>query len=92
MGRVRTHNTGSGRRGDDRHRSREVIDLLNKLDDYYPNDGIIRLVLDNHEIHTSKATKTYLKSGPGRFVVVHTRQHPVIYLLNKCVHSDHRFF
>ena len=59
----------------DRHRSKEFIQLLKALDEHYPKDCTIRIVLDNHSAHISKETMTYLKSVPGRFVYVHTPKH-----------------
>ena len=37
----------------ERHRSREFISLLEALDDFYPKDCRIRLILDNHSAHIS---------------------------------------
>jgi len=59
----------------DRHRSREFISLLKELDDYYPNECTIRLILDNHSAHISKETMRYLSSRPNRFTYVHTPKH-----------------
>ena len=59
----------------DRHRSREFIQLLKELDDHYPAEATIRVVLDNHSAHISKETKAYLATRPGRFVYVHTPTH-----------------
>lgn len=59
----------------DRHRSREFIELLKELDEYYPEKSIIRIVLDNHSSHVSKETMKYLNTRPGRFVYVHTPKH-----------------
>lgn len=59
----------------DRHRSREFIELLKELDEYYPKKNTIRLVLDNHSSHVSKETMEYLKTRPGRFIYVHTPKH-----------------
>ena len=59
----------------DRHRSREFIELLKELDDYYPKESIIRIALDNHSAHISKETMKFLESRPGRFVYVHTPKH-----------------
>ena len=39
---------------EDRHRSLEFIGLLARLDEYYPPDAIIRVVLDNHLAHISR--------------------------------------
>ena len=58
-----------------RHRSREFIELLKELDDYYPAEATIRVVLDNHSAHISKETKAYLATRPGRFTYVHTPKH-----------------
>jgi hypothetical protein len=50
-----------------KHRSREFIDLLKRLDAHYPHNAIIRVVLDNHSAHISKETMAYLATRPGRF-------------------------
>lgn len=59
----------------DRHRSREFIEFLKILDEKYPDDWIIRMVLDNHSSHISKETKNYLKTKPNRFHFVFTPTH-----------------
>jgi len=58
-----------------RHRSREFILLLKDLDQSYPGDCTIRLILDNHSSHISKETKAYLATRPNRFKYVHTPTH-----------------
>jgi len=58
-----------------RHRSVEFVALLRRLDEHYPPDAIIRVVLDNHSAHISKETMAYLASRPGRFEYVHTPKH-----------------
>ena len=58
-----------------RHRSVEFIGLLRRLDEHYPPEAIIRVVLDNHSAHISKETMAYLASRPGRFEYVHTPKH-----------------
>jgi len=58
-----------------RHRSVEFIALLRRLDEHYPTEAIIRVVLDNHNAHISKETMAYLASRPGRFEYVHTPKH-----------------
>lgn len=58
-----------------RHRSVEFVALLRRLDEHYPNEAIIRVVLDNHSAHISKETMAYLASRPGRFEYVHTPKH-----------------
>ena len=58
-----------------RHQSREFIALLKRLDAHYPPDASIRIILDNHSSHTSKETREYLATRPGRFQYVHTPVH-----------------
>lgn len=58
-----------------RHRSVEFIALLRRLDEHYPSEAVIRVVLDNHSAHISKETMAYLASRPGRFEYVHTPKH-----------------
>jgi transposase len=59
----------------DRHRSKEFISLLEELDNYYPKQCQIRIILDNHSAHISKETRGYLSTKPNRFVYVHTPKH-----------------
>ncbi len=72
---------------EDRHRSLEFIGLLKKLDEYYPKDATIRVVLDNHSAHISKETMAYLGTRPGRFEYVHTPKHGSWLNLIECVFS-----
>lgn len=58
-----------------RHRSREFIALLKDLDIYYPNECVIRVILDNHSAHISKETRAFLATRPNRFKFVHTPTH-----------------
>jgi transposase len=58
-----------------RHRSREFIALLRDLDQYYPADCTIRIILDNHSAHISKETQAFLSSRPNRFQYVLTPKH-----------------
>lgn len=58
-----------------RHRSREFILLLKALDEHYPKECTIRVILDNHSAHISKETMAYLASRPNRFIYVHTPKH-----------------
>src|SRR5258707_14876636 len=54
----------------DRHRSREFIEFLKRLDAAYPAGTAIKLILDNHSAHISKETKAWLDARPpGRFEV-----------------------
>ena len=57
------------------HNSGDYIEFLKILDDKYPKDDKIRLVLDNLKVHTSEETKKYLASVPGRFEFVFTPKH-----------------
>lgn len=72
---------------EDRHRSVEFIALLKQLDEHYPKDGIIRVVLDNHSAHISKETMAYLGTRPGRFVYIHTPKHGSWLNLIECAFS-----
>ncbi len=72
---------------EDRHRSVEFIALLKRLDEYYPRDAIIRVVLDNHSAHISKETVAYLGTRPGRFEYVHTPKHGSWLNLIECAFS-----
>jgi transposase len=59
----------------DRHASADFIVLLAKLDQAYPPQSRIRLLLDNHSAHISKETKTWLSLHPQRFEFVFTPKH-----------------
>ena len=59
-----------------RHRSREFVGFLKRLDAAYPADTAIKLILDNHSAHISKETKAWLATQPeGRFCFVFTPKH-----------------
>ncbi len=72
---------------EDRHRSVEFIALLKRLDEYYPAEAIIRVVLDNHSAHISRQTMAYLATRPGRFEYVHTPKHGSWLNLIECAFS-----
>jgi len=57
------------------HKSSDFIDFLKILDEKYPKGDKIRLVLDNHSAHTSKETRAFLLTVPGRFEFVFTPKH-----------------
>jgi transposase len=59
----------------ERHRSREFVMFLKKLDNQYPKDWKIRVILDNHSAHVSKETRAYLKTMPERFEFIFTPKH-----------------
>jgi len=60
---------------ENQHRSIEFIKLLKKLDEHYPAQNKIRIILDNHSSHKSKETMKYLEERPNRFVYVFTPKH-----------------
>ena len=59
----------------DRHRSREFVQFLERVDDAYPGTAKIRMVLDNHSAHISKETRAYLATVPNRFEFIFTPTH-----------------
>jgi len=59
----------------DRHRSREFVDFLKSLDESYPKEVIIKIILDNHSTHISKETMKYLNLVPNRFKFIFTPKH-----------------
>ena len=61
---------------EERHRSREFIEFLKKLDQAYPASTSIKIILDNHSAHVSKETKAWTDAQPvGRFTFVFTPKH-----------------
>jgi transposase len=59
----------------DHHASADFIRLLGKLNESYPPQTRIRLLLDNHSAHTSKETRGWLSLHPQRFEFVFTPKH-----------------
>jgi len=59
----------------ERHRSREFVAFLKKVDQYYAGAVRIRIILDNHSAHISKETRTYLATVPNRFEFIFTPKH-----------------
>ena len=57
------------------HKSSDFIDFLKILDNKYPKGDKIRMVLNNHSAHTSKETRSFLATVPGRFEFVFTPKH-----------------
>ena len=55
--------------------SDDFIEFLKILDKKYPKGDVIRLVLDNHSVHTSRKTKAFLETMQGRFLFVFTPKH-----------------
>jgi len=72
---------------EDRQRSVEFIALLKQIDAHYPEDAIIRVVLDKHSAHISKETMAYLSTRQGRFEYVHTLKHGSWLNLSECAFS-----
>jgi len=61
---------------ENRHRSREFVGFLKKIDAAYSTDTAIKLILDNHSAHISKETNRWLAAQPeGRFTLVFTPKH-----------------
>lgn len=71
----------------DRHRSREFVEYLKKLDTEYPKTHKIRMILDNHSAHISKETRKFLKTLPNRFEFVFTPKHGSWLNLVECFFS-----
>lgn len=60
----------------DTHKSSDFIEFLKILNQKYPSQDKIRIILDNHSAHTSKETKNFLATMPeGRFEFVFTPKH-----------------
>ncbi|MCQ4365952.1 IS630 family transposase [Mycobacterium gordonae] len=60
---------------EERHRSREFVDFLKKLDAHYHPGLRIQIILDNHSAHISKETNAYLDTRPERFEFIFTPKH-----------------
>jgi transposase len=58
-----------------RHRSREFVAFLQKLDAAYAAGVLICVLLDNHSAHRSRETRRFLATMPGRFEFVFTPTH-----------------
>lgn len=54
------------------HSSNDYVEFLKLLDNKYPKEEKIRLVLDNLKVHSSVETRKYLATVPGRFEFVFT--------------------
>jgi transposase len=50
----------------------DFIDFLKVIDNKYENSEHIKIVLDNNMINTSKETRRYLDTKPGRFIFIFT--------------------
>jgi transposase len=58
-----------------RHRSREFVAFLQKLDAAYAVGVLICVLLDNHSAHRSRETRRFLATKPGRFEFIFTPTH-----------------
>ena len=54
------------------HNSNDYVEFLKLLDNKYPKEEKIRLVLDILKVHSSVETRKYLATVPGRFEFVFT--------------------
>jgi len=59
----------------ERNRSEEFIDFLKMLDGQYPDTMKLKIILDNLKVHSSEATRKYLKTVPNRFEFIFTPKH-----------------
>ena len=59
----------------ERHRSREFVQFLTLLDQYYKPEVHIKVILDNHSAHISKETRAYMATVPNRFEFTFTPTH-----------------
>jgi len=57
------------------HRSAEFVEFLDLVDNKYPADAKIRIILDNHSAHISRETRRYLATKPNRFEFIFTPKH-----------------
>ena len=57
------------------HKSSDYVEFLGLLDAKYPEGSLIRVVLDNVQVHRSRETRRYLATVPGRFDFVFTPKH-----------------
>jgi transposase len=58
-----------------RHRSREFVAFLQKLDAAYAVSVLICVLLDSHSAHRSRETRRFLATKPGRFEFIFTPTH-----------------
>ena len=54
---------------------RSLTAFLKQIDEHYPAEMKICLVLDNHSAHISKETRQYLSTVPNRFEFTFTPKH-----------------
>ena len=72
----------------EKHKSKEFIEFLQRLDSYYTQDLTINIILDNHSIHRSTETMEYLASvRQDRFNFIFTPTHASWLNLIECFFS-----
>ena len=59
----------------EKHTSAEFIEFLKAVDNKYSDDLVIKIILDNLRVHTSKTVLEYLATRPGRFDFTFTPKH-----------------
>ena len=59
----------------DRHRSREFIGVLRRLDGVYASGVKIRIILDSPSAHISRETRAYFATMPNRFEFLFMPKH-----------------
>lgn len=57
------------------HKSSDFVNFLKIINEKYPKNDKVRIILDNHSAHTSIETQEYLNTVPGRFEFVFTPTH-----------------
>ena len=58
----------------EQHKSWEFIQFLKELELIYQEEKI-KIIMDNHKIHTSKETREYLETVPDKFEFIFTPKH-----------------
>jgi transposase len=58
----------------EKHKSWEFIQFLKELELIYPKEKI-KILMDNHKIHTSMETREYIETVPDKFEFVFTPKH-----------------
>jgi len=58
-----------------RHGACEFIKLLQDMDTHYPEDVMIRIIINNRSANISRGMQKYIADKPDRFSYVHTLKH-----------------
>ncbi len=59
----------------EKNNSFEFIEFLKSVNDQYPKNVKIKIILDNLKVHSSEQTMGYLKTMPNRFEFIFTPKH-----------------